>query len=456
MNTLRLVALPTLMLLSIPSTEAAPLTISLGDSEPIKKQWHSFNCNLLMPTALHGISYSSDEFTKVARDLLPGGLRFPGGTTANNYLWREDTFSIQQNDQTGWAAQQLALFRKIGRRYDLDGYISLCREHSIEPIHVLNIYEESPESVITLIEHYRSKGLPLRAIELGNETYWDPRSLMNVWRYIEIARPLANAIRRHDPTIQIGACFGPARADSPFPEKWNAPLAKQQWFDAAIYHEYYGGQGFALEAGAELPLAAVPYPEAYIDEGFDHLAAILPDTPIWFTEWNIGAEGLNQWKNTGAELLFITAAITRILDHRERVEWSCFHQLFEKKFGTAYFDKEQGLRTLPSYQLFRLISQVWSGADKFIEIPTPADSDCRGFATRGPDGDRLLIFNRSSQPVELALPETLDGHQMFAIDASPEIDLAGSPSFARQPSAVPAGTMTLRAHTIIALLPAAE
>jgi len=124
---------------------------------------------------------------------------------ANNYLWKEDSFSEPSNDKTEWAAEQLRLFRKIGRPYDLPGFARVCKRFKLEPIWVLNVYEETPESVVALFERFDSLELNVRKIELANEPYWDGRSLMNVWKYIEIFRPLAEALKRERPDVQVGA-----------------------------------------------------------------------------------------------------------------------------------------------------------------------------------------------------------------------------------------------------------
>ncbi len=60
--------------------------LRFGAAEPVASTAYAFNSNLLMVTALHGISYGSETFGKAIKELRPGGLRFPGGTTANNYL----------------------------------------------------------------------------------------------------------------------------------------------------------------------------------------------------------------------------------------------------------------------------------------------------------------------------------------------------------------------------------
>lgn len=434
-------------LLPIAGFAQAVVDVEFGEPEPLRKELHAFNSNLLMATALQGINYSSPEFRKGLEDLRPGGLRFPGGTTANNYLWREDSFATQADDKTKWAAQQLELFRKIGRPYDLAGYAKVCQEFGLSSIYVLNVYHETPESVVQMLDHFEEIGLELNAIEMGNEPYWDPRSLMNVWKYMEYCRPLAEAIRKHRPEIKIGACFGPVREGTTYAEKWNAPLAKQSWYDAIVYHEYYGGQGFAMEAGVELPMEALLRPEALIDEPVEHFAELLPDLPIWFTEWNIGQKGLGQWKNTGAELLFLGASLARLMEHRQAFEWSCFHQIFEAKFGTFFHDKEAGIQTLPSYEFFRLLGGLWDEAESFLPVQFGSEEDVLGFATERNGEIRLFVVNRGSKPTVLSLPEALAKNTGLTLAVEPEQKLPISSTLASS-LPVDGGSVTVGPYSI--------
>ena len=251
---------------------AQPVTVTLGPAEALPGRLYAFNTNLLTETAFRGWSYDGPQLGDAVRALKPRGLRFPGGTIANNYLWREDSFSEPTGDRTKWAGEQLRLFRKIGRPYDLPGFAKVCARHELEPVWVLNVYEETPESVAALMKHLGELGLNVRAVEFGNEPYWDGRSFLNVWKYMEFCRPLAAALRKHDPAVKIGACFGPVgEGGFDYGTKWNAPLAKETWFDAAVHHDYYGGQGFVLEQGDAVPVEALLKPEAWVDRGIDSL-----------------------------------------------------------------------------------------------------------------------------------------------------------------------------------------
>lgn len=377
----------------------------LGDAEPLPRLIYGFNCDLVAVTAFENITFGGPELEAAVRDLRPASLRFPGGTTSNNYLWRTDSFSEARGDLTGWAGQQIGQFRRIGRRYDLPGYVRLCRQLRLEPIWVLNVYEESPESVAAMIQQLDRQGLDLRAIEMANEPYWDPRSLNDVGRYIALCKPLAAAVHRAKPGLKVGACFGPLQKTGyNYRRDWNAVLAGEKWFDAIVFHDYYGGQGIALEKGQRLPADVLLRPEAFLDEPVAELAKQVPGKPIWFTEWNLGSEALKQWKDTGAELLFLGATCVGLVKHRGTIERAMFHQIFEKGFGTCYFDAaSRKVETCASYEFFRLLGTTFAGADRLRPIAFP-DETLLGFATEGPDGVRLFLVNRGPESCAVTLP----------------------------------------------------
>ncbi|RMF89445.1 MAG: hypothetical protein D6741_17945, partial [Planctomycetota bacterium] len=375
---------------------APPQTVepTLGEAEPFPRLSYTFNTNLLLDTAFHGLGYDSPEFRRLITTFKPSGLRFPGGTIANNYLWRQDGFSDPVGDRTGWARRQITLFREIGRPYGLPGYIDTCRRFQLEPIWVLNVYETSPDEAVALVQHLADKGLPVHRIEMGNEPYWDPRSLINVWKYIQACRPIAEALKAHDPEIKIGACFGPIHSETTdYRAKWNAVLAKEGWFDAIVYHEYYGGQGIALEEGTTLPATALLHPEAIFDDAVAEFDALLPNRPIWFTEWNLGQEALKQYKNTGAELLFLGTAFCRLFEHRDRIEVACFHQIWGAPFGAVTYDQEsRSVRRAASWDFFRLLGATIGDADRYVPVSFSTPK-LRGFAVRADAAIRLFVVN---------------------------------------------------------------
>ncbi len=330
-----------------------PIAVQFGAGEPLPQQLYTFNTDMATAIMLQGIGYDSSQFEDAVRALRPQSLRFPGGTLANNFLWKQDTFSAPTNDKTGWAAEHLNLFRKIGRPYDLAGFARVVRRNNLSPIWVLNVYEETPASTLALLEKLDSLCVKVTAVEMANEPYWDGRSLADVSSYIAASRPIAEALKKNRPEVKVGACFAPFRNPANYEEIWNAPLAKEQWFDAIVFHEYYGGQGIALEDGKQVSTEAMLHPEAMVVNPAAKLRALMPGKPIWYTEWNVGVEGLDQWKNTGAELQFIAAMFVSLIEHRDSIEIATFHALNDSRFGAFYIDdKTNQVETNASYELF--------------------------------------------------------------------------------------------------------
>ncbi len=412
---------------------AEPLRARLDPAEPMPVRLHTFNSNLLAAMAFRGITYGGAEFERGVRELKAVGLRFPGGTIANNYRWRTDSFSDPTNDKTRWAGEQIRIFRKMGLRYGLKGFAALCRRYRVEPIWVLNVYEETPESTVALMNRLEKLGLDVQAIELANEPYWDGRSLNDVAGYIRYCKPLVAALRAHDPALKVGACFAPLDRPANYEKIWNAPLAKEGWYDAAVFHEYYGGQGFELEKGDPVPVEAMLHPEAFFAEPVAVLTKLVPGKPIWLTEWNIGTKGLRQWKDRGAELLFLGASYCRIVEHREAIERACFHQIYGGRFGTFEWDKEAGkLVTKASYRLFRLLGAAFHGAET-LRPTSLDDEDVLGFTAGGEGGLRMFVVNRGGEGRTLALPkEGFDNAAAWTIACPPEEKLPVSAELARR------------------------
>ncbi len=384
---------------------------------------HTMNLLLLMESAFQGINYNSPVIEEGMRELAPTALRFPGGTVANNYLWQKDGFSEPHNDLTEWAGEQIRTFNKLEKKYGLEEYIRLCKRVSAKPIWILNVYEETPESTVALIRHLKSKNLAPEIIEMANEPYWDKRSLGNAYAYIELCRPLAAAIKKEFPEIRIGGCLGPIHDGGDFQAKWNELVAKEPWCEAIVYHEYYGGQGFAMEKGSKIPMAAMLRPEAMVAEPVKVIAGLAPGKPIWFTEWNMGTEALAQWKNTGAELHFISAVFQSLLDHSDTIEIATFHQLYDSLFGTFYVDQESGKTVRKAtWPLLKMIGAAVSGAETMGKLDFPgSDDSLYGFTTKGLEGERTFLVNRGEKPAELTLPATSQaGRSLFLIECPPD------------------------------------
>lgn len=378
---------------------------------------YTYNTNLLLSTAFNGINYSSADMYKAISELKPAGLRFPGGTIGNNYLWKEDNFSEQPGDKTKWAAQALRMFRKSGQSYDLPGYIELCKRKNLVPIYMLNIYEETPESTIELVQMFEDKGLPLKYLELGNEPFWDPRSHNDVTAYIKFSKPIALALRERFPDLMIGACFGPFNRRGKYETRWNNTLAKEDFYDAIIHHEYFGGQGIAVDEGSDAALNELLFPDGFIshivEESRDHDRK---DMPIWITEWNVGLKGLKQWKNSGAEIMFLGAVFHELMENSKDVTIASFHQIYQGNFGTFEFNKETGqVDYMPCYQFFELLGDLWEGAKGMHVVDAGKEAPVLSVAIEKDDAVEWMVVNRASDSHKIENWNLPKGAKLYSI-----------------------------------------
>ena len=185
----------------------------------------------------------------------------------------------------------------------------------------------------------------------------------------------------------------------------------------------------------------------------------MPDRPVWFTEWNLGQEGLKQWKNTGGELLLLAAVYNRLIERRDAVELAVFHQISGSNFGTFDQDEATGrVETTASFQFFRLLGAAADGATELRPVTFAAHGgpagDLRGFATVGAGGARLFLLNRGAADRTLTLPAGTPGDVVrLTIACPPTASLPTSTPLATR-SPVSGGAVILPGHSISLVGPA--
>ncbi|MEO8350487.1 MAG: hypothetical protein ABI680_02080, partial [Chthoniobacteraceae bacterium] len=279
--------------------------------------------------------------------------------------------------------------------------------------------------------------------------YWDPRTLNDIQGYIRFCQPLVAALRQRQPDVKVGACFAPLQREPyDYIENWNAVLARETWYDAIVFHDYYYGQGFTPEPGPTLEVPALLHPEKFFDESVAALTQLVPGKPIWFTEWNLDQKYIQAWKNKGAELLFVGTGVCRMFHHRAAVEISLFHQIYDKVFGALYLGEQSHvIETNATYELFKLLGSALAGAKQF-RTASFGSEDLIGFATEGDDGVRLFAINRGTGPMELQLPPECIGELgRITLDCPPEAQLGAAATFTKQ-SNIDGGKVVLPAHSI--------
>ena len=145
-------------------------------------------------------SLAVPEIRKAIEDAGIRLLRFPGGTVADNYLWKEnrlarqDRFPYEDGEPTT----------------DWLEFLASCRSMDIEPIFVVNTESFARAGMVEIGAAYAAEwvravkdaGYHVTYWEIGNETYW--HEVMGAEDYAQVVRVYAEAMRAADLDIKLG------------------------------------------------------------------------------------------------------------------------------------------------------------------------------------------------------------------------------------------------------------
>ena len=238
-------------------------------------------------------SLADGEVARRLREMPCRLLRYPGGEMADNYLWKEHRL----DNPDKWPSKQGP------QTTDTDEFMELCREVGAEPIFVVNLDSGLVSGDMEAAARYAAKWVDycnndknydVEYWEIGNETYLkgDRSGPVTAEQYASAVRKFAQAMKKADPTIKIGA-VGPrgvqhTGADVPGeePQPWWPTLARQagESFDFAVIHWYVGG--------SHIDLDSFPTVDLHVGQQVKALRRFLEgelerEIPIALTEWNV-------------------------------------------------------------------------------------------------------------------------------------------------------------------------
>lgn len=243
----------------------------------------------------------------------PAVLRFPGGSLANYYNWRDGLLHLNPQPDTSsyykyWAtlAPMIALGHPGGVHYEQ--YASFAQQVGGADILIVpNLETSSIAEQAAWFQTLSGENLTPKEIELGNE-FWvamggDP-NVMKIWpdeptsmnvmqQYVQALSPIVGPDAKF--AVQAsGAVFNYQPNDPhPFVQRlltWDQTLAPADWFQAVTVHLYPDPNRIAAQAGNPAREQLFPLMMARSDQGIDrvldNLAKQLPGKEIWVTEWS--------------------------------------------------------------------------------------------------------------------------------------------------------------------------
>ncbi len=243
----------------------------------------------------------------------PAILRFPGGSLANYYNWRDGQLHLNPQPNSSsyyrfWVnlAVMIARAHPSGVRYE--PYVSFAQQVGNADILIVPNLETSSISEQTAwFQTLASEGMTPKNIELGNE-FWvamggDP-NVMKIWpdeptsinvmhQYEQALAPIVGTDAKF--AVQASGASYNYQPNDPHPFiqrmiKWDEALAPADWFQAVTVHLYPDPNRIAAEAGNpsqdQLFTLLMGRSDQGIDRVLDNIAKQLPGKEIWVTEWS--------------------------------------------------------------------------------------------------------------------------------------------------------------------------
>ena len=204
-----------------------------GPTISIEKDEFGFNCQ----NYFDGPSWKDNDFQHTVTRLMPGNLRYPGGTIANFWDWRTGTiieekkkgFPNYQGTEFAYTPQDFV--EGIPEGTEIVYVVNMARPTAATgiPFDTTQAVLESRETldlkiidILAAIQAFSDAGHPLKYIELGNEFYNGANGAPNasgaiysgrVDLYIEHVNILADTISKVFPNAEL-AVIGDAANES--------------------------------------------------------------------------------------------------------------------------------------------------------------------------------------------------------------------------------------------------
>jgi alpha-L-arabinofuranosidase len=244
--------------------------------------------SMMSETAISIGGFRPDIY-KAVEQLHPTNLRWPGGGYAAQYSWKWGVGP--QEERIRWPHYMWMNYDQ--NSFGTDEFIQLCRQINSEPVMVVRIGFDRPESEHAVIlqeaadwvaycnEPATGKWGSRRAAnghpEPYNIKYWEIDNEMweyGIDKYEAAVREFSTAMREVDPRIKIIVCGGfGTTTDKEFFDR------SGKFFDYVSLHHYEGANGYATGPGKLATL-------------YDQYAEMIaqcpnPNIKLYISEWNL-------------------------------------------------------------------------------------------------------------------------------------------------------------------------
>ena len=261
------------------------------------------------------VRYEDELLATLFNDIGFTGVRFPGGTTSNYYMWESGSFGCAKDvPADSRSVLRVKAFnnglKNKKRSYSTDNFLSFLENSKTEFSLVLNVFCDTHESNLRWLKRLKNDGINVSTIELGNELYYKEYRwvFQNPGDYLKTANKLTMEIKKIFPNAKVGF-IGSSSAfrAKHYPDikrlnksehyKYGLSLDKlssqSKLSDAIVVHLYStpGLSKFEKFVGAvdseKIYTNALSHFDSRRNEIVDHFSSINPDKELWVTEWGV-------------------------------------------------------------------------------------------------------------------------------------------------------------------------
>lgn len=261
-----------------------------------------------------GPQWTNSDFTSMVEWMSPSSIRYPGGTLANSWDWRQGGImgkKIKNPYYISDLAKGLPLHTSIVYVMNMvhatpaTGYDYTSTDKTI--LESKDVLDAKIDDALAALAEFEKYGRMPVAIELGNELYFNKEEHYGIYtanpsRYITDAKVIAARIKRVYPDIKVILCSSKS-GEKPTSnrEVWNTTVYSalqsdselQNLIDGVVQHHYID-----VSIGSQAPLADESEWENVIDAGRAYASSVqhdylrIPDNmKLWITEYGLAEAG---------------------------------------------------------------------------------------------------------------------------------------------------------------------
>lgn len=451
------------------TTAGSAISVSESNVQfAISDHFNGFNAQMM-----RGPSWHQEGFAEKVASLNPKLIRYPGGTVASYWDWKEGWLMNDGDIKKEWASIPRSPIKLQDLKF-------ACDQTGAKPVFVLNMMKSTLAYQLEMLRSAAQTGLPVLYVELDNELYLGEKFYVQRFPtgadYAKEANTWISTIKKEFPGVKIavvgysnreGAAVKKEKPNAARTANWNRLVAQNiQGADGMTFH-VYGGSGLKFlakkveNATSDDDDDAVTGVESF-QQAFDDKSAVAYLLGIPFSRWKntvtydyaVLPKGMKAWiteynlfekegvvAGTWAHGLYAVSQTWLFLEN-PLTELICYHNLTTSAQFAAIFNNGQGLdkavkkqATQPlaltaSGHTLALSGQAMKDGGNAVKLQFSSNNSISaargqqydaltGWVVKGKSGKKILVTNLSAQSYKADFSKVISGSISWSQKSAP-------------------------------------